>query len=161
MQTMPVYLCIGAAFTRFLTKRYQDKLSRHKGLIRCLSSPVPRECSGLQGPWTCEFVRVTGEARAAFWGSRGGGANKFCEHRCCRSYGPCQFPTLGFVVERYALSGIPGAHPSPQADSAIPTPISALRSCRSYSNLLCCCAQQVPGDPAIRRGELLDHQGYG
>ncbi|KAL8272240.1 hypothetical protein Esti_003834 [Eimeria stiedai] len=40
----------GAAFTRFLTKRYQNKLSLPKGLI---------------------------------------------------SYGPCQFPTLGFVVERF------------------------------------------------------------
>ncbi|CDJ36186.1 DNA topoisomerase III alpha, putative [Eimeria mitis] len=45
-----VDLRIGAAFTRFLTKRYQNKLSLQKGLI---------------------------------------------------SYGPCQFPTLGFVVERY------------------------------------------------------------
>ncbi|CDI86707.1 DNA topoisomerase III alpha, putative [Eimeria praecox] len=45
-----VDLRIGAAFTRFLTKRYQNRLSLQKGLI---------------------------------------------------SYGPCQFPTLGFVVERY------------------------------------------------------------
>ncbi|OEH80669.1 DNA topoisomerase iii [Cyclospora cayetanensis] len=43
-------LRIGAAFTRFLTKRYQSKLSLQRGLI---------------------------------------------------SYGPCQFPTLGFVVERF------------------------------------------------------------
>ncbi|KAL8440282.1 hypothetical protein Efla_004978 [Eimeria flavescens] len=49
-RTSELLFCTGAAFTRFLTKRYQNKLALPKGII---------------------------------------------------SYGPCQFPTLGFVVERF------------------------------------------------------------
>jgi Topoisomerase IA len=65
-------LRVGAAFTRFQTLRLQKLFD--------------------------EFV--PGGSRHG--GGGGGGGNSDQHHQGVVSYGPCQFPTLGFVVERWA-----------------------------------------------------------
>jgi DNA topoisomerase-3 len=71
-------LRIGAAFTRLQTLRLQSKVGR--GARRIAQTSSPRLPPSLYLIWNSQFPQLSGEPI---------------------SYGPCQFPTLGFVVDRY------------------------------------------------------------